>query len=230
MKLDVFDTTGKKLTPIEVNPKDFADKVNKSLLNQALRIYISNSHQKTSKVKTRGEITGSTRKIYRQKGTGRARHGDRYAPIFVGGGVAHGPTGVRPKNLVLPKRMKRKALGSIILQKLQDKVVTGLDKVEVIDIKTAKCAALVAKIANHPKNKVLIITDKKRDKLYQASQNIQGLTMKRAHLVNTHDSASHDHIIITKNAITTLKNRVAGIKPAEVKPAVKKSTQKEASK
>lgn len=222
MKLDLFDTTGKKLIPIEVNPKDFADKVNDNLLRQALRIYTSNSHQKTSKVKTRGEITGSTRKIYKQKGTGKARHGDKYAPIFVGGGIAHGPTGVRPKNLVLPKRMKRQALGSIILQKLEEKVITGLDKVEVMEAKTSKCASLIAKIANHPKNKVLVITDKKQDNFYNASQNIQGLTMKRAQLVNVRDIAMHDHIIITKNAISTLKNRISGIKPEPVKSSAKK--------
>lgn len=226
MKIDVFDITGKKLTPIEVNSKDFATRVNNNLLAQALRIYTGNSHQKTSKVKSRGEVTGSTRKIYRQKGTGRARHGDRYAPIFVGGGVAHGPTGVRPQNLVLPKKMKRQALGSIILQKLENGVISGLDKTEGLEINTAKFAKMVAKIANHPKNKVLIITDSKQDKLYKSSQNIQGVIMKRAHLVNTYDIAGSDHLILTKNALQILKNRIKGnnLKPTTTKTTPKKET------
>lgn len=88
----------------------FKIKVSDSLLAQAVYVYQSNSHQDTSKVKTRGEIRASKRKIYKQKGTGRARHGALSAPIFVGGGIAHGPTGIRPNRKKLNLKMKRKAL------------------------------------------------------------------------------------------------------------------------
>lgn len=88
----------------------FKIKVPESLLAQAIYVYQSNSHQDTSKVKTRGEIVASKRKIYKQKGTGRARHGALSAPIFVGGGIAHGPTGLRPKRKKLNSKMKNKAL------------------------------------------------------------------------------------------------------------------------
>lgn len=71
----------------------FGGRFNDALVAQATRVFLSNQRRAKAKTKQRGEISGSTRKIWRQKGTGRARHGDRYAPIFVGGGVAHGPTG-----------------------------------------------------------------------------------------------------------------------------------------
>lgn len=231
MKINVFDPTGKKLTPIELNEKDFGDKVNKSLLAQALRIYESNSHQKTSKVKDRSEVVGSRRKIWKQKGTGRARHGDRYAPIFVGGGVAHGPRGLKPANLKLPKKMKRKALASAILLKIQDNSISALAKSDSIESKTQKTANLLAKIATHPKNKVLIVTESRKDNLYQASQNLQRVTMINASLVNAKDIISHDFIIITKEAINMLKNRVIGnnqINKELKKPS--KSKKKENSK
>jgi large subunit ribosomal protein L4 len=88
----------------------FKVEISEDLLSQAIYVYQSNSHQNTSKVKTRGEIVASKRKIYKQKGTGRARHGALSAPIFVGGGITHGPTGVRPKRKKLNSKMKSKAL------------------------------------------------------------------------------------------------------------------------
>ena len=109
VQIPVFDLQGTPLDSWKIEGATFG-KANSTLLAQAIRVYGSNSHQKTSKVKTRGEVDGSTRKIYRQKGTGNARHGAKYAPIFVGGGIAHGPTGIlkllssatnHPKNSVL---------------------------------------------------------------------------------------------------------------------------------
>ena len=117
MNIPVFDIKGKELKAWSVEDNVFG-KANTAILSQAVRVYTSNSHQKTSKVKTRGEVQGSTRKIYRQKGTGNARHGAKYAPIFVGGGIAHGPKGVRPENMILPKAMRRRALAAAMQTKM----------------------------------------------------------------------------------------------------------------
>src|SRR4030067_2701068 len=88
-----YDYQGKPQGTVTVSATYFKAKANPALVTQALRIYQSNQRQVTRKVKTRGEIDRTTQKVWRQKGTGRARHGSRRAPIFVGGGVAHGPTG-----------------------------------------------------------------------------------------------------------------------------------------
>src|SRR3989344_5782006 len=91
LSLSIYDIDGKVQKTVEL-PKDvFAVKVNSSLLTQAVKVYLTNQRQGNVKVKTRSEVIGSTKKIYRQKGTGKARHGAIKAPIFVGGGVAHGP-------------------------------------------------------------------------------------------------------------------------------------------
>ncbi len=206
MNIKVYDTKGKELETWKIEDTLFGAK-NDAILSQAVRIYISNSHQKTHKVLTRGEVNGSTKKIFRQKGTGNARHGAKYAPIFVGGGIAHGPTGVRPENMILPKAMRRRALASAMQSKMADNAIVGISGVKKFTGKTASMVELLSKLASHPKNKVLIVTDAAASSLYQSIGNLQGVTMKRAALVNALDLVSVDSLILTKKALSTITGR-----------------------
>lgn len=208
MNIPVFDIKGKRLDAWKLEDNVFG-KTNSAILAQAIRVYTSNSHQKTHKVLTRGEVTGSSRKIYRQKGTGNARHGAKYAPIFVGGGIAHGPTGVRPQNMVLPKVMRRRALASAMAAKLTEGSVSGLAGLKDFTGKTSLAVKLLSTIAEHPKNSVLIVTQEKSSPLYLAVLNLQGVSMKRASLVNAYDLVSTSHLILTKEALEDIKTRVA---------------------
>lgn len=143
MKLNVYSVKGVKKTSVNL-PKNFQEKENLVLLAQALRVYEAGRHPGLSKTKSRGEVTASKRKIYRQKGTGRARHGAKSAPIFVGGGVTHGPRGVKRK-LDLPKKVRRKALKIALTLKSKDGqllVIDGLSKLK----KTKEAADLLDKI------------------------------------------------------------------------------------
>ncbi len=206
MKINVYSLKGKAETAWDFKDSTLG-KASPVLLAQALRIYQSNLHQNTSKVKTRGEVIGSTKKIYRQKGTGNARHGAKYAPIFVGGGIAHGPSGVRPANLELPKAMRRRALATAIITKLTEKSLVGLSGVTQADGKTRSAVTLLALIANHPQSKVLVITDSARPTLFRMVRSLQGVTMKRAALVNAFDLIAHDKVVITKQALDSLVSR-----------------------
>ncbi len=132
-------------------PKGFVEKENPTLLAQAIRVYKSRSHFGLSKTKTRGEVTVSTRKIYRQKGTGRARHGALSAPIFVGGGKAHGPKGVK-RELSLPKKMRRKVLKITLGLKVKNDDLVVIDGLSVLK-KTKETQALVDKILKSKKKK-----------------------------------------------------------------------------
>jgi len=207
MNIKVFDISGKELKAWDIKDDVFG-KANTAILSQAVRVYTSNSHQKTHKVLTRGEVTGSTRKIYRQKGTGNARHGAKYAPIFVGGGIAHGPNGVRPENMILPKNMRRRALAAAMQSKLSGSLVSGLSGIKDFTGKTSGAVKLLATVATHPKNSVLIVTDGKASSLYLSISNLQGVTMKRASLVNAFDLISSTHLIITKKALASITARV----------------------
>src|SRR5258708_225116 len=109
VSVDVIGVDGKVSGKVSLPGEMFGEKVNKTLLAQAVRVYLANQRQGNASTKTRGEVDGSTAKIYRQKGTGRARHGSKRAPIFVKGGLVFGPK-PRDFSLALPQKMKRKAL------------------------------------------------------------------------------------------------------------------------
>lgn len=206
MKINVYSISGKSKDSWELDLKVLG-KRNPALLAQALRVYESNSHQGTSSVKTRGEVNGSTKKIYRQKGTGNARHGAKYAPVFVGGGIAHGPKSVRPENLRLSKAMRRRSLASAILAKFDEKSVSGLTDLKKATGKTSTAATLLATVAGHPKNKVLVITKNAQPLLFRMVRSLQGVTIKRSSLINAYDLIANDHIITTKSAYDSLVAR-----------------------
>ncbi len=128
----VYSLSGRLSTKkVALNPEVFGINPNEKLIAQAVRVYLARRRNAFPKTKTRGEIKGSRRKIWAQKGTGRARHGDRYAPIFVGGGIAHGPHGKQNFNLRLSKKMKRLAIWSIFSLYFANKkllVTTGWQK------------------------------------------------------------------------------------------------------
>src|SRR3989344_7204583 len=113
LTVPVYEISGKEKGSLSLPKEAFSVDVNKALLAQAVRVYQSNQRQGTASTKTRGEVVGSTRKIYRQKGTGRARHGDIKAPIFVGGGVAHGPKSANYRKSISQKMRRIALLGAL---------------------------------------------------------------------------------------------------------------------
>lgn len=240
MKLTIYDVKGVKKSEIEVNPKDLGGAVNEKLLLQAYRVYESNLHQDTSKVKTRGEVAGSTRKIYRQKGTGRARHGAKYAPIFVGGGVAHGPDGVRAQNLVLPKKMRVRALASAILDKLEGGNALGISGVTKIEPKTKAAEAFLTK-TDLNKGRTLMVTSSSHKNLYLSARNIKNLVLKTTSTVNILDILRADKLVVTTKSlealiqrssftgkIVELKEEVKAVKATKKTPAKKEAKPKAA--
>ena len=147
-KLNVYTSKGTQKTSMSL-PKKFSEQENMALLAQAIRVYEDKLHLGLSKTKTRGEVALSKRKAWRQKGTGRARHGARSAPIFAGGGVTHGPKGVKTK-LGLPKKMRRKALGVALSIKAKNGKVLVVDGLSSLK-KTKEAAALLDNISKKEK-------------------------------------------------------------------------------
>ncbi len=143
IKVNLYTAKGTKRPQISLT-KQFEQPINDILLAQAIRVYESRSHAGLSKIKTRGEVISSKRKIYRQKGTGRARHGARSAPIFVGGGKAHGPKGVK-RELSMPNKMKRAALDTCLSLKAKEKEVVVVSNLSELK-KTKEAAVLINKI------------------------------------------------------------------------------------
>lgn len=175
-KVNTYSAKGRKLAKTNL-PKNFSEKENRVLLAQAIRVYESRRHPGVSKTKRRGEITASTRKIYRQKGTGRARHGALSAPIFVGGGKAHGPTGLKRK-LRLPKRMRTKVINIALSSKVKEGrlvVVKGLTSLKKTKDAQKLIDTICAKEIKEKSPMISVIVDKKNKQASLAFRNIKNV-------------------------------------------------------
>jgi large subunit ribosomal protein L4 len=209
-KVDLYTIGGTKSGKIELPSKIFAAKINEPLMAQAVRVYLSNQRRAHAKTKTRGEVARTKAKWYRQKGTGRARHGSRAAPGFVGGGVAHGPKGDQKFELKMPKKMKRLALFSALTTKLKDgeiMVVKGLEKVEP---KTKKMLKIMKNLKLKTKNdkeklKISFILPTRLENVIRAARNIQGVNLTQANLLNTYEVLNGGKLIFMKESIDKLK-------------------------
>lgn len=203
LTVDVVDATGKVVESISLPAELFGGKVNKTLLAQAVRVYLLNQRQGTVDSKTRGEVDGSTRKIYRQKGTGRARHGGIRAPIFVKGGVAHGPK-QRDYDATMPKAMKRAALVAALTAKLQAGEITVVAGFEKIEAKTKKMADALAKV--NANGKTLLVMPAHLENTFKAARNIDGVTVTAANMVNTYELLNNKTVVLMKDAVEAMKN------------------------
>ncbi len=186
MKVNLYSLKIKK-TGTYTLPKVFNEKVNESLLAQAIHVYRDSLHQGTSKTKTRGEVSLTKTKWYRQKGTGRARHGSKSAPIFVGGGVAHGPKGVK-RILKLPKKMKQKALASALSFKAKEKQIAAVKDLSII--KKTKEAQMLVKMIREGENignqKITFFVSDKNKGVFRFFRNINRVKIELYSAINAY--------------------------------------------
>ena len=205
MKIDKLSLDGKK-DSIEVLDKIFSGKIYKQLVNNVL--YKTNANYKGRKAKTKqkNEIIGSTSKIYAQKGTGGARHASRKAPIFVGGGVAHGPKGQSNyKKRKLNKSEKKLSITSLISQKtkLNNLVVLSDFKNEIKKTKEMNKILIKFEISNS-----LIVLDKSsKDKIYKSSKNIPNIKVTDINHFSAFDIVKFKKIVFTETSVKELEKR-----------------------
>jgi len=205
LTIDVFDIEGKVTGKISLPVEIFGEAVNKTLLAQAVRVYLANKRQGNASTKTRGEVEGSTRKIYRQKGTGKARHGSIRAPIFVHGGIVFGPK-PRDFSLDLPKKMRRKALFSALSAKVADGEIKVLGGLEGIEAKTKQFVSVMTKLGfAEKKRKLLLVTAKNPENIKRAAKNVVGVNLTGATRLNAYDVLKNKHLLLTKDAIEEMK-------------------------
>lgn len=205
LKADVYDLDGSVAGKISLPHEIFGVALNKTLIAQAVRIFRANQRLGTASTKTRGEVEGSSRKIYRQKGTGRARHGTIRAPIFVHGGIVGGPK-PRDYSLHLPQKMKQAALFSALSDKLRSGKIKILSGIENLEPKTKQFVAVIEKLGlNDKKKKILVVTGAEIENLKRAAGNVEGVFMANAKRLNTYDILNNRQIVVLKDAIEELE-------------------------
>lgn len=204
MKVASITTTGKNGS-VTVPDSLFGVTVNKALLAQAIRVYRANKRQGTSKVLGRSEVSLTKSKVYKQKGTGNARHGAKSAPIFVGGGVAHGPTGLENWSLQLSKKMKIGALISALSAQAEQFVIA--DGINDFSGKTKEAVKYLAPVITTAR-KVLVLLEDRNPKAERALANIPNVLIMTTQLVNAYDIAAANTVVTTSKAIKALETRL----------------------
>lgn len=202
--VDVQNTKGKKVTTVDLADNIFNVPVKPSVLHEVVTMQLASRRAGTAAVKHRGNVTGSTRKLFRQKGTGRARRGDIKSPLLRGGGVVFGPD---PRSYAFraPKKVRRLALKMALSSKLQAKELIVIDKFELKQIKTKDFVDILSdlKLTN-----TLIVTDEKNENLERSSRNVPDVKVLRHEGLNVYDILKYRTLILLEPAIKPIERRL----------------------
>lgn len=199
----LYTVAGTQSGEVALPESVFGQKPNAKLIAQAVRVYLARQRQASAHTKTRGDIKISTRKIYKQKGTGGARHGARSAPIFVGGGVTHGPKNFENYDLEIPKKLARKAFVYALSDKAQSELVGVAKGLEKVEPKTKNISAFLKKA----KIRKTTIVHSGSENLVRAGRNIKGISLIRAQELNTYDVVTAKMLLLTQEGLELLTKR-----------------------
>lgn len=207
MKFKVYTADGASSTEKDIDIPTFEGDKGLQTLKDLIIAYQANLRQGTAKVKTRSEVSGTGAKVYRQKGTGNARHGDRQSPIYVGGGVAHGPK-VRDWSKSMNKKAKQLAFRRAIFDKASEGGIDLIEKVEVAEPKTKLVDGVVGKIQKE--GKVLLVDQNFDDKTLLAARNINRVHVVDAASINAYDLIRFEKVIISEKGFEQVLARANG--------------------
>ncbi|HEC23979.1 MAG TPA: 50S ribosomal protein L4 [Chloroflexi bacterium] len=198
MKLPVKDIKGREVDEVELPADIFEAPINVGLMHQAYVRQMANARLGTHKTKSRGEVNRTKKKWYRQKGTGRARHGSRNAPIFVGGGVAHGP---RPRSYrkKMPKKMRRAALRAALSAKAAEGEIVLVDKLDIPTPKTREMADILYTLVGDAS--ALVLLPEANENVQLSLRNLPDARYLRASYLNIRDLLKFDRVIIPLAAL-----------------------------
>ena len=207
MKLKVIDIEGKKVNDVEISDNIFSLTPNKYMIQSLIDWQLNHFKPRTAKTKQRGEVIGSTAKIYAQKGTGGARHSSRKAPIFVGGGVAHGPKGKVYKVKKINKKVRKLGLFHLLSQKNKMK---ELFVVEDFKNEIKKTKLFYEFLNKYKLNNSLIISDKNSKlKIEKSARNIPNIKIIEQEGANAYDILKYKNVIFTISSIKSFQDRLS---------------------
>lgn len=203
-QLSLYDTGGQKVGQVEAADELFNAPMNRDLLHQALVVIEAQRQVKAGRAKSRGEVSMTTAKMYRQKGLGRARHGARSAPVFVGGGVAHPPQGDR-RELTMPKKARRRALFAALSDLARRGKVLVLQGLDMPAPKTRDFVELLAAMRVDGKVILLASSDEaNNENNYKSIRNVPGVVLRESPHLNARDALWADYVILTEAGLASL--------------------------
>lgn len=200
--VSVYDMTGKETGKIQLSDQVFGIEPNKTVLHSAVVNYLANQRQGTQSALTRAEVSGGGRKPWRQKGTGRARHGSIRSPQWTHGGIAHGP---KPRSFryALPKKVRRLAMKSAFSLKVASGDLIVLEKLEFEQIKTKEMIKVLNALGAD--GKALVVISQKDDKVIKSARNIPGVQTSLVNTLNVYDILNADKFIVVRDAVEKIE-------------------------
>jgi len=208
-KLDVYNLKREKVGELELADEVFAAEVKEHLLHEVVTAQLASSRAGTRAAKERSAVRGAKKKLYKQKGTGQARHGGKRAPIFVGGGRAHPP---KPQDWSFrpPRRVRSGALKSALSLLVKEGRLTVVESIDLGEIKTKKLEGVLDTLKTP--QKTLVVDDKGNDQLRLSIRNMKDRQFLPPEGVNVYDLLRHDHLVVSKGAAKALEARCLGSK------------------
>jgi large subunit ribosomal protein L4 len=202
--VDVINVAGEVISQTELDDTIFDVPVKKSILHQVVTAQLAARRAGSASVKRRSDIRGSRRKLYRQKGTGRARKGDIKSPVLRGGGVIFGP---EPKDhsMKVPKKVRKLALKMALTSKVQDQSLVVVDKLEMDEVKTKVFAGMIKQL---DAERALIVTGSKDERLALSSRNVPGVKILQTEGLNVYDILRFPKLVLVQPAIEGIEGRL----------------------
>ncbi len=194
MQVSVYNLSGEIVDHIEVSERVFGVPFNEAVVHQAMVRQRANARQGTASTKTRGEVSGSTRKLFRQKGTGNARGGSITSPLRRGGGIVFGPK-PRSYRKAMPKKMRQLALRCVLSGKVRDEEIIFLERLELEQAKTREMVKILAALGVD--SSALIVTSEPEEKVVKSTRNLSRIKTMPASLLNVVDILSHKKLLMT---------------------------------
>jgi large subunit ribosomal protein L4 len=202
-ELNLRNSKGENVGEISLNERVFDIEINEHVVHEAVTAQLAAKRAGTAKTKNRGEVSGGGRKPWRQKGTGRARHGSIRSPIWVGGGTTFGPQ-PRSYEKDIPKKVKKLAVKSVLTDKVRDNDLIVIDALTFEQPKTKKMVSVLDNL-DAKDQKVLIVLDDITDNVYKSASNIPGIRIVSPNQVTVYDVINSDKVIMQEDAVSQVE-------------------------
>ncbi|MCR4398473.1 MAG: 50S ribosomal protein L4 [Firmicutes bacterium] len=201
-RVDMLDVSGSKVGEIDLSDAVFGVEPNEHLVHTAVRMHLANARSGTADTKTRSEVSGGGKKPWRQKGTGRARHGSIRSPLWRKGGIVFGPH-PRDYGFDMPKKARRLALKSALSSKVSSGEMVVLNELNLEAPKTKEMAAILSNIG--ASRSALIVTANRDETVTKSTRNLEGIAVSTAREINVYDVVSHDKLVMTREAVSEVE-------------------------
>ena len=202
-KVKVYNLSGEVVGEEELAPEVFEIEINPVVVQQVVEAQMANSRQVLSHTKGRSEIRGGGKKPWRQKGTGRARHGSIRSPLWVGGGVTFGPTKARNFSKSVNKKVKKKALAMVLTDKVKHENLILLDELTIAEPKTKLLVELLQKLPSKDK-KTMIVLDKKNENIIKSAKNLQKILTENYQALNVVDLLKYEYLLLPVKVVNSI--------------------------